>query len=123
MKVAISVLVFSLHFLGSINGMSLPNQVFSINNVFHHKHVRIKIEIGDCKECNRKLEKSLIRINGIESVEFLKKSKTLNIVYDPLGITEAEIHQKIADLGYNTELVKATEDAYNKLMECCKYER
>ena len=66
MKVAISVLVFSLRFFGSINDMSPPNQVFSINNVLHHKHVSIKIEIGDCKECSRKLEKSLIKINGID---------------------------------------------------------
>jgi copper chaperone CopZ len=87
----------------------------------HHKNVMIKIEIGECKECSRSLEKILIKLNGIESVEFIKKNKTLKIVYNPAYISEPDIHRKIAEVGYDTELVKATDQAYNNLLECCKY--
>lgn len=108
--------------LWSSNGKSLTQtRTELISNVMHHKNVMIKIEIGECKECSRSLEKILIRLNGIESVEFIKKNKTLKIVYNPAYISEPDIHRKIAEVGYDTELVKATDQAYNNLLECCKY--
>jgi copper chaperone CopZ len=102
---------------------SSPPQIETelMSNVMHHKIVMIKIEIGECKECNRSLEKQLMKLNGMESVEFIKKSKTLKIVYNPMYISETDIHHKIAEHGYDTKLVKATNQAYNDLLECCKY--
>lgn len=93
----------------------------SISKVMHHKIITIKIEIGDCKECSRNLERYLIKQNGIESVEFMKKSKTLTIVYDPVNLSETDIYYKIAEKGYDTELVKANKSSYDDLLECCKY--
>lgn len=93
----------------------------SVSFIVHHKNVMVRIEMGDCKECIKGLEKFLIKINGIESVEFVRKSKTLKIVYDPAYMSEIDIHQNIAKRGYDTELVKATDQAYNDLMDCCKY--
>ena len=34
-----------------------------------------------------------------------------------------EIHQRIAAVGYDTDKIKANDEAYAKLDECCKYER
>ena len=104
-------------------GLSPSSSEKIISNVMHHKNVWITIDIGDCKECGRNLEKFLIKQNGIVTVEFARKSKTLKVVYDPVGISETEIHKKIAGQGYDTDLAKATEKAYNQLMECCKYRK
>ncbi len=95
----------------------------SISKVMHHKIITIKLEIGDCKECSRALEKTIIKLNGIQSVELIRKSKTLKIVYDPAYISESDIHLKIVEQGYDTELVKATDKAYNKLPDCCRYRK
>jgi hypothetical protein len=34
-----------------------------------------------------------------------------------------QIHKAIAAVGYDTELFKATDESYNNLHFCCKYER
>jgi copper chaperone CopZ len=102
-------------------GLSPSSSEKIISNVMHHKNVWITIDIGECKECGRNLEKFLIKQNGVVTVEFARKSKTLKIVYDPAYITELDIHEKIADLGYDNQFFKSDDDSYFGLPECCRY--
>lgn len=77
---------------------------------------------GNCGMCKKNIEKSATEA-GATYAFWDRKTKMLNIKYDASKTDRRKIEQKIAEKGYDTENVKASEEAYNKLEECCQYER
>jgi len=77
---------------------------------------------GECGMCKKKIETSL-RIKGVSKVNWDLDTKMITITYNTDKITIDEIHERIAAVGYDTEKVKAKDEAYAKLDACCKYER
>lgn len=78
---------------------------------------------GNCGMCKKTIEGSLADAKGIKSKGWNKKTKILSIEYDSTQIKMAEIHKLIATSGYDTELVKGNDAAYENLHECCHYDR
>ncbi len=77
---------------------------------------------GVCGMCKSKIEKAA-KEAGAKSAKWDKVTKDLTITYSSSSTNTAKIQQKIADVGYDNDGYKATEDAYNKLHSCCKYDR
>lgn len=78
---------------------------------------------GNCGMCKKRIEGALKGEKGIQSVNWNVDTKMLSVTYDKSKITLDEIHQKVADVGHDTEKIKAKDEVYNNLMGCCKYER
>ncbi len=51
------------------------------------------------------------------------KTKMLEMSYNPSISNPVKIETAIANAGYDTQDVKASNNAYNKLDECCQYDR
>ncbi|MDX2195405.1 MAG: heavy-metal-associated domain-containing protein [Cytophagales bacterium] len=84
----------------------------------------IKFKVwGNCEMCKKRIEGSLKGKSGIKSASWNEDSKMMQVNYDDSKLKEDDIHNSIAKAGYDTEKVKADEKAYNKLPECCQYER
>ncbi len=77
---------------------------------------------GACSMCKKKIETSL-RVKGVKKVNWDKASHDLTVTFASDKITLDEIHKRIAAVGYDTDKVKANDEAYAKLDECCRYER
>lgn len=77
---------------------------------------------GVCGMCKKNIEKSAMDA-GATFAFWNKKTKVLNVKFDSGKTNRERIEQKIADKGYDTEDIKASDDAYNKLEMCCQYER
>lgn len=77
---------------------------------------------GECGMCKKKIEKAA-KDAGATYAAWNKDTKILDIKYDGQSTNSAKIQQKIADAGYDTPKFKATDEAYNKLEQCCQYER
>lgn len=77
---------------------------------------------GNCGMCKKNIEKSAMAA-GATYAFWDKKTKVLNVKFDPSKTNQAQIENKIAEKGYDTENVKASDEAYKKLEECCQYER
>ena len=88
----------------------------------NEKKISFKV-YGNCEMCKRTIESSLKGVKGIRSAEWDVEAKMMNTSFDHTLIPVKEIHQRIASVGYDTELVKAEDSAYSKLPECCQYER
>ncbi len=73
-----------------------------------------------CDMCKNKIEKSLARYDGINSVVVNVKKKTATVVYITDRTNEEQIKTHIANLGYDAGDVTAEEGAYKKLPACCK---
>lgn len=77
---------------------------------------------GNCGMCKKNIEKSAMAA-GATYAFWNKKTKVLNVKFDPAKTNQTQIENKIAEKGYDTENVKASDEAYKKLEECCQYDR
>ncbi len=77
---------------------------------------------GVCGMCKSKIEKAA-KTAGASYALWSEDSKMLMVKYSSASTNSAKIQEKIAGAGYDTPKYKATEEAYNGLHECCKYDR
>ena len=77
---------------------------------------------GNCDECKDKIEKAAMK-GGAVSAEWNEENYLLVINYNTDKTSPVDIEKEIASVGYDTQDVKASDDAYNKLPKCCQYKR
>jgi copper chaperone CopZ len=77
---------------------------------------------GNCEMCKKTIETSL-KVKGVQSAVWNPKTKIIEVTFNPNIIKEQKLHQLIAESGYETDKLKADEDAYQALPECCLYIR
>ena len=77
---------------------------------------------GNCGQCKKKIEKSAMSA-GAAYANWNEKTKKLNISYDPSISNPVKIETAIANAGYDTKDVQASDSAYNSLDKCCQYDR
>ncbi|MFK7783544.1 MAG: heavy-metal-associated domain-containing protein [Crocinitomicaceae bacterium] len=109
-KISTVLTVFSLLFL------------FSCENT--EGYITEKFTVyGNCGMCKKTIEGSLNDSDGISTAEWNMSNDQMMVFFDPKSISLEEIHAKIAAVGYDTEEAKASDEVYEKLHSCCKYER
>jgi periplasmic mercuric ion binding protein len=77
---------------------------------------------GECGMCKKKIETAAKNAGATYAVWDVS-SKALTVKYDSKKSNEVKIQEGIAAVGYDTPKYKASDEAYNNLHECCKYER
>ncbi len=77
---------------------------------------------GECGMCKKTIEKSA-KTAGATVANWDTETKMLVIAYDPKKTDNKKIQQAIAGSGYDTRDERASKEAYDKLHECCQYER
>lgn len=78
--------------------------------------------LGECGSCKKKIE-TAAKSAGADYAVWNKSSKFITVKYNSTSTDQAKIQQAIAGAGYDTPEYKATDDAYNNLDDCCKYDR
>ena len=82
-----------------------------------------KIKVwGNCDMCKTKIEKAA-KAAGAATADWNDESKILNVTFAASKSNNKKIQQKVADSGNDTQDLRATEAAFNKLPGCCKYDR
>jgi len=115
-------LLSALTLLG-VNQMASATSTTNMEVVHgNHKTETFKV-YGNCGMCEKTIEASLKNVKGIEKADWNKETKMMEVTFDSEVISLKEIKQKIADVGYDTDEVRATDDTYNGLPGCCQYER
>jgi periplasmic mercuric ion binding protein len=76
---------------------------------------------GICGMCKKRIEEAAYG-QGVKFVEWTNATSQLAIAYRSDKVTLEEIEKRIAAAGHSTTHVKATEEQYNALPECCRYE-
>jgi periplasmic mercuric ion binding protein len=85
------------------------------------KTVTANIKVyGNCGMCKERIETALDH-PGIKLAKWDPKTKNLEIVYNSKKINEDKIHALIAEVGHDTDKVKAKNDVYGNLPFCCLY--
>ena len=75
---------------------------------------------GNCEMCKNRIEAAL-DVKGVAVAAWDEHTKLLTVIYRPSQISLDQIHEHIAHAGHDTDLKKASEEAYTKLPDCCRY--
>jgi copper chaperone CopZ len=83
-----------------------------------------KIEVkGNCGMCETRIEKAVNAVDGVSTANWVKKTKKLAVTFDDTKTNLDKIEVAVAKVGHDTPKHKASTEVYNKLPDCCKYDR
>jgi copper chaperone CopZ len=77
---------------------------------------------GECGMCKKTIEKAA-KDSGATTASWNTDSKMLTVTYNNTKTSTQKIQQAVAAAGYDTRDLTADNAAYDKLHECCKYDR
>ena len=83
-----------------------------------------KFEVkGNCGMCEKRIEKAALSVDGVSKADWNKETKMMELVLDDSKTDVHKAQMAIAKAGYDTKMHKASDEAYDKLPGCCKYDR
>lgn len=77
---------------------------------------------GNCNMCKKRIEKAANIKNKVYAI-WDTETKLVTISYDSVKTNLPDILKRIALAGYDSDMYRASVDAYKKLHACCQYER
>ena len=78
---------------------------------------------GNCEMCKARIEKAAKSVEGVSAAQWNSETKMLALTFDDSKTDGHKVQQAIAKVGHDTDMHKSTDEAYNKIAACCKYER
>jgi mercuric ion binding protein len=78
---------------------------------------------GTCEMCKHRIESSINKLPGIWSSYWDVSSKTLMVTYDRSKVSPSMIEKLVCAEGHDINSITALANVYNKLPECCHYQR
>lgn len=88
------------------------------------KNAKHDIEVkGNCDMCKKRIEKAAFGIKGVKSAEWHADDQTLHVIIDENKTSTKAICESVAKVGHDTGEVRATDEDYATLHNCCVYER
>ena len=98
--------------------------VMGVSTVMAHAEEKEKFEVaGNCGMCKTRIEKAANSVDGVSAAVWDKESKMLEVTYDSDKADIHKVHMAVAKAGHDTKMHKASDEVYDKLPGCCKYER
>lgn len=85
------------------------------------KTIKFKV-LGDCGQCKTRIESTLKKA-GVYKAIWNEETNLLIASFDSTKLNKSIIQKKLADVGHESEGFTVTDSVYNKLPECCQYER
>ena len=78
---------------------------------------------GNCGMCQTRIEKAAKSVTGVTAADWNKDTKMIEVSFDAAETDIQKVHEAIANVGHDTELVKADDETYANLPSCCHYDR
>lgn len=107
--------------LVSLVGFSIQAQEKTLKKS-KNKEVIIKAA-GNCEMCEKRIEKAAFSVKGVKSAEWHVDCQDIHVIIDENKCTKEDVAKAIANVGHDTDLVKASDKVYEEMHGCCKYER
>ncbi len=78
---------------------------------------------GNCGMCETRIENAAKSVDGVLAADWDKETKMIDVKFDSDKVNIHKVHMAIAKAGHDTKMHKASNDVYDKLPGCCKYDR
>lgn len=96
--------------------------LLGITGFAQNKNARATIQVdGVCGMCKERIEKASIKAKGVKSAQWNVQTHELKLIYNEGKTDLATIQQSIADSGHDTQDVRAKDEVYDAIDDCCKY--
>lgn len=82
--------------------------------------VTISTPTVQCEMCKQRIEKYMVREEGVSKVNVDYKKKQTKVTFYAERTNIENVKTAIANAGYDADDVTANEEAYEKLPKCCK---
>jgi len=76
---------------------------------------------GSCDMCKDRIEEAAMSVKGVSAAIWDLETKKIEVTINDSGLHPDLIHKAIARAGHDTEMLKADDEAYEALPECCRY--
>lgn len=87
-----------------------------------NKNAKTSFEVnGVCEMCKDRIEKTCIKTKGVKVATWNVETHELKLVYNETKTNLETIKKGIANAGHDMKDLKAPQEAYDKLHNCCKY--
>jgi cation transport ATPase len=89
-----------------------------------NKNFKYATEVnGNCEQCKKRIEKAAYSVPGVKMANWDINTHQLSVILNEEKSSPADLNKAIAKVGHDTKEVKATQEDYDNLHSCCKYER
>ena len=106
----------------NINRMFLGLFTILVMQLQGQSTMTIKV-YGNCGMCQDRIEKTAKNVIGVNTATWNDNDQVLTITFQEGLFTEMDLHQELAAIGHDTDKMKASDEVYENLHGCCKYER
>ncbi|MFX1705669.1 heavy-metal-associated domain-containing protein [Chitinophaga sp. CC14] len=111
-------MLFAFATIQTANAQSGKESIMS-----HSKTQTVKV-YGECGMCKSRIERTARSIDGVKSVSWDQDTKILTLEYSIFKKSVPDdLQRRLAANGHDTEKYKADDIAYQKLPDCCHYQR
>ncbi|MFD1294368.1 heavy-metal-associated domain-containing protein [Lutibacter holmesii] len=96
--------------------------LIGVASVAQNKNAKASIHVdGVCEMCEKRIETACIKTKGVKLADWNVATHELKLIYNENKTNLYAIKKSIVAVGHDTEGMKASDEAYNNLHECCKY--
>ncbi|MBL0014307.1 MAG: cation transporter [Flavobacterium sp.] len=89
-----------------------------------NKNAKHSIEVnGNCEQCKKRIEKAAYSVSGVKSAVWSVETHQLSLIVNEEKTSISVVKKAIAKVGHDTDEEKATDEVYDNLHHCCRYER
>ena len=89
-----------------------------------NKNAKNTFEVnGNCEQCQKRIQKAAFSVPGVKSALWNIETHELSLILNEEKSSVMDVKKAIAKVGHDTKDVKATNEDYDKLHSCCKYDR
>lgn len=89
-----------------------------------NKNAKYTIEVnGNCEQCQKRIQKAAFSVNGVKTASWSVETHQLDLTINEEKTTIDAVKKSIAKVGHDTKDVKSSQEDYDNLHHCCKYDR
>ncbi len=89
-----------------------------------NKNAKHEFEVnGNCEQCKKRIEKAAFSVSGVKSAQWDTDDHMLHLINNEEKCSVLDVKKAVAKIGHDTDELKSTDEVYDKLHHCCKYER
>ena len=95
----------------------------SLTSFAQNKNAKASLEVdGVCLMCKERIEKASIKTKGVKSAVWNVETHELKLIFDERKTNLESIQKNILAVGHDVEDLVASDEAYNSVHACCKYQ-
>ncbi|SUP53345.1 Heavy-metal-associated domain [Weeksella virosa] len=76
---------------------------------------------GVCGMCKQRIEKAAYGVKGVKMATWDPVTKELSLILNERITNLGKVEHAIAAVGHDTERVKADDEVYHSINDCCQY--